>query len=36
MGIASYERRDYGIENFEVRETEQGQKIVGMAVPFNK
>ena len=36
MGTASYERRDYNIENFTIRKTEQGQTIAGMAVPFNR
>jgi HK97 family phage prohead protease len=36
MNKDKYERRDFGIENLEVRETENGNVISGMALPFNR
>jgi len=36
MTTEKYERRDFGVEQFEVRDTEEGQVISGMALPFNR
>tara|TARA_R100000808_G_scaffold4774_1_gene15122 strand:- start:905 stop:1519 length:615 start_codon:yes stop_codon:yes gene_type:complete len=36
MSKENYERRDFGVEQFEVRDTEEGQVISGMALPFNR
>jgi len=36
MTTEKYERRDFGVEQFEVRDTEDGQVISGMALPFNR
>jgi HK97 family phage prohead protease len=36
MNKDMYERRDFGIDKFELRETDSGQVISGMALPFNR
>tara|TARA_Y100000593_G_scaffold94922_1_gene197248 strand:+ start:4691 stop:5347 length:657 start_codon:yes stop_codon:yes gene_type:complete len=36
MNTASYERRDYEIEKIELRDTDKGQVISGIALPFNR
>ena len=36
MKSATYERRDYNVEKIELRDTDEGQVISGMALPFNR